>query len=446
MNASYICGVFASVRLASVLLVLTAAAASGQSSQPAHVHQHDAGSDLFTSREASGTAWVPENTPMDGLHWKLGSWHLMLHGRLFLQVLHESGDRRRTGGFEDTQFSSANWAMLMARRPVGSARVGLRAMLTAEPWTVANCGFINHLASGEMCQGDTIHDRQHPHDTFMELAVDYDRPFHGSMRWQLYAGLAGEPALGPAGFPHRSSAAFNPIAPVTHHWLDSTHVSFGVVTAALYGDRWKLETSVFNGREPDERRTNIEFRRLDSVSARVAFAPNAHWALQVSGALLTDAEQEFAPLPRSDVNRGTASASYHGSLGPGALAATLAYGVNGGTEYIPGGSAFLITHGGLAEASLTFSARHTLVGRVEAAGKPGHDLHVHEAPIRILPVGKTELGYVRHLSPWRGLGQGIGATLTANILPDALAPRYNGHVSWGIAAFFTIGPKTRINN
>ena len=42
-----------------------------------------------------------------------------------------------------------------------------------------------------------------PHDLFMEMAVDYERALLGAWRWHVYAGLAGEPALGPPGYPHR---------------------------------------------------------------------------------------------------------------------------------------------------------------------------------------------------------------------------------------------------
>ena len=143
--------------------------------------------------------------------------------------------------------------MAIARRPWGAGRVGLRVMVSVEPWTLADCGFLNLLATGEMCEGDTIHDRQHPHDLFMELAADYDRPLTGSLRWQLYAGLSGEPALGPVGFPHRLSAMPNPIAPISHHWLDSSHITFGLITTGLYQRRWKAEMSFFNGREPEIR-------------------------------------------------------------------------------------------------------------------------------------------------------------------------------------------------
>jgi hypothetical protein len=64
--------------------------------------------------------------------------------------------------------------MAAARRPLGVGRLGLRGMASVEPWTVRDCGFINLLANGEMCEGDTIHDRQHPHDLIMELAAEYE--------------------------------------------------------------------------------------------------------------------------------------------------------------------------------------------------------------------------------------------------------------------------------
>ena len=62
---------------------------------------------------------------------------------------------------------------------------------------------------------------------------------------------------GPSRFPHRASAIANPVAPIAHHWLDATHITFGVITAGVYDRRWKGELSLFNGREPDERRTTI---------------------------------------------------------------------------------------------------------------------------------------------------------------------------------------------
>jgi hypothetical protein len=51
-----------------------------------HEHQH-AASSLFSTRDASGTAWLPYVTPMYGFHGQLAGWEVMLHGNLFLQLL-----------------------------------------------------------------------------------------------------------------------------------------------------------------------------------------------------------------------------------------------------------------------------------------------------------------------------------------------------------------------
>jgi hypothetical protein len=314
-------------------------------------------------------------------------------------------------------------------------------MLSLEPWTVTDCGYLNFLATGEICEGDTIHDRQHPHDLFMELAVDYDRPLRGSLRGQLYVGLAGEPALGPGGFPHRLSALPNPVAPITHHWLDSTHVAFGVVTAAVYDQRWKGEVSVFNGREPDASRAGLDLAPLDSVSARVSLMPTPRITMQASVAHLTEAEEEFAPRPRADVDKLTASATYHRELAArGIWATTIAYGMNSGKEFVPGAVFDATTHALLIESSATRAGRHTWFGRLEISGKPAHDLHAHEFGAAVFTVGKAQVGYVRPFAAWNGLVPGIGVTFSGSLVPPALSPHYAGRVATGLGVFFNLHP------
>ena len=426
--------------------VLIGAVASAQTNQaPPSTSQHPhatASSTLFSSREASGTAWLPDETPMFGIERTVGPWLVMIHGNAFGQFLYEPGYKHRTGGFSTRQLSSVNWGMVMARRSAGAGRVGLRAMLSAEPWTVGDCGFINLLATGEMCQGDTIHDRQHPHDLFMELGADYDRPIRGSLRWQIYGGLSGEPALGPPGFPHRLSAISNPIAPISHHWLDSTHVTFGLITTGIHARRWKAELSVFNGREPDAQRSDFDLAALDSVSARLTYLPNSRWALQMSAARLHGAEAEFPPRRRSDVDRATASATYHRTVGvERTWATTVAYGVNSGPEVLPGQVVHLVTHAALAETTLTVRETHTWFGRAEVVGKPAHDLHAHEFTSRVFPVGKVTFGYVRTFTPWKSIVPGVGGMASFSLLPHDLAPRYSGHVAPGFGLFVSLRPR-----
>src|SRR6266849_5145476 len=171
-------------------------------------HQHAAaapepapeGHDMQMAREGSGTSWLPDATPMYAIHWQRGAWQFMAHENAFVQFLHESGDRG------DDQLGSINWIMGMAQRNVGPGRLQLRGMFSAEPWTIRGCGYPDLLASGERCQGQQIHDQQHPHDLAMEISAEYNAPLMGGIRWQAYAAPAGEPALGPAAFPHRVSA------------------------------------------------------------------------------------------------------------------------------------------------------------------------------------------------------------------------------------------------
>ena len=411
----------------------------------AQVHQTHAGESphslLFPARDTSGTGWQPTLTPMAGLSGSWHGWETMLHGNIFGQVLIESGEKHRTGGASGFQASSVNWGMLMARRPAAGGRFGVRAMLSAELWTVSDCGFLNLLATGEICEGDSIHDRQHPHDLFMELAVDFDRPLCGSLRWQVYAGLAGEPALGPPGFPHRFSAALNPIAPISHHWLDSSHITFGLITGGVYNERWKGEVSVFNGREPDEQRADIDFGSLDSVSARLSFAPNDRWVLQASSGHLNEAEAAFAQRPRSDLKRSTVSAAYHRPYrGAGIWSTTVAVGLNDGKEALPEGTFEAVTQALLLESTLKLDGPHWLFGRGEVVRKPAHDLHAHEFGAEILVVGKGQAGYSYNFARKAGLELGIGASISASVLPPALAPRYFGRIAWSLAVFASVRP------
>ncbi|MGH9201402.1 MAG: hypothetical protein ACRD2A_09210 [Vicinamibacterales bacterium] len=388
---------------------------------------------------------MPRATPMYGVHRPWRSWDLRLNGIAFVQGLSEPGDRHRTGGASTRQAGSINWGMAMMRRGLGAGRFGIRAMLSAEPWTVPGCGALNFLATGEVCEGDTIHDRQQPHDLVMELAVDYDRPLRGVWRWQIYAGLAGEPALGPPGYPHRASARANPIGPLTHHWLDSTSTTFGLVTAGVHNQRWKAEASIFNGREPDGRRVDLDLGALDSIAGRVSFLPIERLALQVSAARLHEARAAFTRQPDGAVTRATASAIYHRPVGAtGLWATTLAGGINNAREVIAGGVLDATTYGVLLETSVTLTDRQTVFGRAEVVDMPAHHLHAHEYFASVFAIGKVQLGYVRHLGSRKGIVPGIGGTFSLSVLPAALAPRYSGSIAPSFGVFFSLLPARHV--
>jgi len=393
-------------------------------------HTGHAGHDmsLFDGRDTAGTGWAPVATPMLATHVRIGAWTAMVMGNAFFGYLQEFAPDERGGH----QVNSTNWLMGMARRRAGAGVVGARVMLSAEPLTVPGCGYPDLLATGELCDGESIHDRQHPHDLFMELAAEYSRPLARGLRWHLYGGPAGEPALGPVAFPHRASAMANPIAPLSHHWLDATHITYGVVTSGVSGARWRAEASVFNGREPDERRTNFDFAPMDSVSGRLQLAPTDRIALQVSAGHLVEAEAGEGALPRRDVDRVTASAMYQGSLGGRPASWMLGWGTNQETG--------TRTHAVLAEASVALTGVDTVFGRAEIAGKRGHDLDIPEAEDAIFTVGKIQTGYLRLLAPRRGVQAGLGASLSVSLVPEALKPHYGGTAALGLGVFATLRP------
>ena len=416
---------------AVVLVFVWAAPLSAQQAPPVvdhSQHQHPV-VDLFPANEGSGTALLPMTTPMYGVHRDIGGWSMMFHGNLFGQLLHETGERG------DTEPGSINWVMAMARKQVGAGRFGLRGMLSLEPFTIVGCGYPDLLATGEQCEGDQIHDQQHPHDLFMELAAEYDRPLRGSWRWQVYGGFAGEPALGPVAYPHRISALPNPLAPIGHHWLDATHITFGVVTAGVYDAKWKAEGSVFNGREPDERRTDLNLAALDSFSGRIWFAPAPSWNFQVSAGRLNEAEAgHAADEPRRSVTRVTASATVHRAFRADSIAAaTLTWGRNAESDEA--------THAFLAEGNLTLSERHVWFGRFEVGGKPAHDLDVHDSD-EVFTAAKIQAGYTRLLPAWHQLRPGFGVTGSVSIVPTSLAHEYGRRANPGVGFFVTLRPGT----
>jgi hypothetical protein len=378
------------------------------------------------SREASGTAWQPESAPHMGIHANRGPWDLMVHG--FAMLIYDDQDGPRG----DQKTFSENMVMGMASRDLGPGRLGLRTMLSAEPATIGKEGYPLLLQTGETANGvDPLVDRQHPHDLFMELSASYSVPLGENGSGFVYLGLPGEPALGPPTFMHRFSGMENPEAPLSHHWLDSTHVTFGVATLGWIRNGVKLEGSVFTGREPDENRNDIESPKMDSWSLRASWNPSPDWAFQVSRGHLKSPEQLE---PEADLDRTTASAAYNRPLANGNWQTTLAWGRNDRE----GGE---VTDALLLESSAT-CRRHTLFGRAERLENDELFGHGHEGEVPdghlselseagVFTVGKLSLGYIYDAllgESWRG---GIGLLGSVAVVPDDLKEAYGDNpVSW----------------
>src|SRR4051812_1232412 len=364
------------------------------------------------TRESSGTSWQPEATPHEGLHARFGEWDTMTHGFANLIYDEQGGPRG------DTKTFMTSMLMVMGNRPVGEAgTLGLRAMVSADP-AFGKGGYPLLFQTGETGDGKTpLIDRQHPHDLFMELAASYSHRLSEQSSIFVYAGLPGEPALGPPAFMHRFSGEDNPEAPITHHWLDSTHITYGVVTLGYVLGEVKIEGSLFRGREPDQNRYDIETGKLDSASMRLSYNPTRNWAFQVSRGHIVSPEQLH---PEDDVDRTTASAMFQYDFGDAKWQTTAAWGRNKPSD----GNA---TDAWLLESSISLSNTHTFFARAERADKnelflPG-DPRDHDT----FTVGKLTGGYIYDFATDGHFKLGVGGLVSKYSLPSELDSTYGSN-------------------
>ena len=385
---------------------------------------------ISMERMGSGTTWIPDAVTLPSRHFRSGSWDLMLHGFVFGQYNTQDGPRG------DDQFGSLNWGMFMASRQLAGGRFQVRSMLSLDPATVTEEGYPLLLQSGESFEGEPIRDRQHPHDFWMELGVLYERPISSSLGISLYAAPSGEPALGPVAFMHRPSAMDNPLAPLGHHWQDATHISFGVLTAGVFGRNWKVEGSAFNGREPNEERWDFDRMKLDSYSGRLTVNPDSSWSASVGYGYLASPE---ALSPDESVHRLAAAVLHGASIGSaGQWSSALIYGANSTAEH---GRSHTIG----VESEAILDAKNTFFGRAEWAQKSAHDLALDDAPFgfpedEVFDVSSVSFGYIRELGRGWGTTLGVGAMGTVNFVPATLGGIYGSERPVGAVVFVRLRP------
>jgi hypothetical protein len=364
----------------------------------------------------SGTSWQPASTQMNMLHKPAGEWLVMFHYNVIAGLNAQGGPRGVT------KVESQNWFMPTAFRRVGNGTLELRSMFSFEPFTFPPGGSPLLFQTGETYKGQPIIDRQHPHGLFMELSASYTVPLGDRGTWFAYFGYPGEPALGPTAFMHRASASENPAAPLSHHLQDSSHISFGVFTTGFTYRWFKIEGSIFNGREPGENRYNFEANPWTSRSARLWFAPNENWSFQISHGLLKNPEA----LEPGDVRRTTASVSYNRPLERGNWATSLIWGRNHESH----GDDIFNLNGYVAESTLNFQDKNYLYTRLELVDKnqllrPADLLLLgitdHHPSFRI---GAYTLGGARDLWTTEKLSMAIGGDVTFYSKPNRLDAIY----------------------
>ena len=352
---------------------------------------------------SSGTSIEPKTTsefsPM--VHRPLGNWTLMFHANAFVASIQQSGPRGK-----DKLFST-NWFMPMLSRELGRHVIAFHPMLSLEPATVTHRRYPELFQTGETAYGLPIVDGQHPHDLFMELAGRYEFRFSDRTQMFLYGGPIGDPALGPAAYPHRASASENPMAVLGHHEEDSTHISNSVITLGVVSGPLQLEASTFHGREANENRWNIDGGEPDSFSSRLTIAPASNLTGQFSIGRINNRE---ALEPDLDTLRTTASIHHNLQFSSGHAASSIVWGRNEDMD----------------------RDRSLLAGESPAA------VHIEEKPIG--RVQAYSFGYERDLAvriPSVNLGLGVQAT--AYGLTPQLKTVYGNHPV-ALVAFLRLRP------
>jgi hypothetical protein len=371
-------------------------------------------SQLPSPHAGSGTGWQPASVP--GHEWMLmrGRWELMAHGVIFADYNQQGGPRG------EGKAESMNWGMFMEQHKLGAGTILFRQMFSAESLTSPHPGFPELFQTGETYHGEPLVDHQHPHNVFAELSMLYMLPLTEKISWEFYGGPSAEPALGPVTFMHRASASELPMAPLGHHLQDSTHTSFGVVTTGFVIDRFKLEASAFNGREPNEERWSIQLAALDSWSGRASIAPTRDWTAQYSVGRLEHPEA----LELGSQWRQTASVEYNHAFSSGGLA-----GGNWATSLIWGRVHKIATgtnlNSYLLESTLNFWRRNYVFTRFELVDKD--ELFPQAVVHPAYRIGAYTFGGVRDVVKSRAWQLGVGADVIVYSKPAVLDAAYGSY-------------------
>lgn len=359
---------------------------------------------LPMNRNGSGTGWLPDSTPMYGYMFHARRWMFMGHGNIFFR--YNKQDVFETGLRGSQKWDAPNWFMFMGQRRSGRGGLFRFNTMFSLDNVFGGEGYPLLFQTGESWQGKPLVDRQHPHDLFSELSISYAQSFGPKWDVFLYLGYPGEPALGSVAFMHRVSSLYNPDAPLSHHWNDGTHITFGVITLGVRYGRFKLEGSKFTGREPDENRWNFDQIKLDSYSGRLSFAASPNWVFQVSQAYIISPE---ALHPEVNVTRSTASATYSMRMSNERFFnATALWGLNAETDHE-------LENAFLAEASMAFR-KWTVYTRYEWVQKSGEELGLDEQRFNtesIFGINALTLGYSYNILYNRFLNASLGLQATA---------------------------------
>jgi len=394
---------------------------------------------LPMSRDGSGTSWQPDSSPLF-MYMKMlgknkkGITSLMVHGNIFLR--YTSQDFTNQGNRGNDKFDAPNWFMIALSHKHKKDVFSLLTMLSMDPFTVGGRGYPLLFQSGETYDNVPLVDRQHPHDLISQLGINYTRSFTKNIDVNAYFGYPGEPALGPSAFMHRISAMNNPDAPLSHHWQDATHTSFGTGTIGFRYKNVKGEGSIFTGREPDENRYNFDDAKFDSYSYRLSVNSGNNFSFQFSQGFIKSPE---VLEPETNIVRTTASILHTTQFQNGQfISSSFVWGQNRLSNRQTLNSYLLESNLKLLPISI--------YGRYEFVEKNAHELNLDQFTGNpTFNIQALTLGVNRKLLSHFKTDLSIGLQGTINFPDDQLKPIY-GNNPLAAQIFLRISPAIHSDN
>jgi hypothetical protein len=377
--------------------------------------------DLPTRREASGTAWQPDITPLFAAHERAGCWDFVQQLDVF------AGYDMQLGPRGDRAFVAPGYYLVTTRRRLDHGELRLRAMTSLEPFTVAREGMPQLFQIGA-----SRPDHRRPRDATQELSLQVSAPLGESgLAFLLYVAAAGEPALGAPSSTLRFSAMASPFVPLGAQ-AEEARVAYGVITAGFFTRHLKLEGSYFNGRAPGPGRAALPIDLPDSLSARLTVQPLRFLSVQVSHGYLRQPEAR-APLVSSRRTTGSVLLQWPLDDEGSQLGATLAWGRD--APSLGPSRDSLLAEATLIAGGNEIFARGEIVTR--SAGElslPGVD------PAHTFPIRALSTGYVHSFGPYGALAPGLGLSVAVQEVAPGLTPFYGKAVPAGGMVFLRLRP------
>lgn len=369
-------------------------------------------------RNVSGTAANPGGAMPHAVFGDPRGWSFFTSANVHVTYASETGPEEPRN-----EVFSTNWLTAGVQGRVGERLMLLaRGRVSLEPYTMPDDSY-PQILQWVPSDGGPLVDAMRPMDLVQEAAVQLAFRTTEASYLGVYAGLVGNPALGPVPFTVRESARDFAEAPFSYE-VQEAHLQATNVVTAGFSSRWiTLEGSVFHEALDTGDYTGIDSGDIDSRSARVTLTPTRNLAIQVSRGELGEEETIFGNQQREITS---ASMSW-GTSGVAFTGMWTRRQRNIGEPYVAFGGELALR-----------GARNTVMVRAESVDRP-HNFPIFGIPDlpRIDERQRTShfaVGYIYDFISFSRFRTGVGVNIDYHTNTHHLEDRY-GHKPQTIYTF-----------